>query len=247
MKRIAFLGAKPIGAHCLRYLVDHQAELDAEVVAVLTRRPKGFAQSGVLELADERGLRVLKNLRQLRLLDEKIDILISVQHHQILKRKHIEKASQIAINLHMAPLPEYRGCNQFSWAIINGDDTFGTTLHVLDEGVDSGDILAERRFAIPANCFVKELYDLTVEHSKQLFEQSIAAIIAGEVEPKPQSELLGERACSFHLRKEIDELKRIDPAWPAEKIHRYFRATYMPGFEPPYMQLGETKVSLTLA
>ena len=42
-----------------------------------------------------------------------VDIVLSVQYDQILRQCHIDKAGVIAINLHMAPLPEYRGCNQF--------------------------------------------------------------------------------------------------------------------------------------
>ncbi|MBK8684503.1 MAG: hypothetical protein IPN26_05660 [Bacteroidetes bacterium] len=73
-----------------------------------------------------------------------MDFLISVQYHQILNERHIQKARTLAINLHMAPLPEYRGCNQFSFAILDQYPEFGTTLHVMDERIDHGDILFEK-------------------------------------------------------------------------------------------------------
>ena len=72
----------------------------------------------------------------------------------------------------MAPLPEYRGCNQFSFAIVDGKKEFGTTLHKMEEGIDNGDIIAESRFDIPENCFVKELYELTYKTSRSNYSKT---------------------------------------------------------------------------
>ena len=146
----------------------------------------------------------------------------------------------------MAPLPEYRGCNQFSFAIIDGATEFGTTLHRLEEGIDSGAILFEKRFPIPRNCFVKELYEITEKTSLELFEESMPNIINGNYELRPQEELVTERGTSYHYRNEIDEIKQIDLSWDKEKIERYYRATYFPPFEPPYAIIDGRKVSLSM-
>ena len=85
-------------------------------------------------------------------------------------KESIEKAKEITVNLHMAPLPEYRGCNQFSYCIINEDNFFGTTIHKLEEGIDSGPILFEDRFSIPDKLWVNE-DDMTFNRSVNLFER----------------------------------------------------------------------------
>ena len=133
----------------------------------------------------------------------------------------------------MASLPEYRGCNQFSFAIIDKAETFGTTLHQLEVGIDSGAILAEKRFPIPKGCWVQDLYQLTLAASRQLFAENIAAILKGNYTPVPQNELIEERGTSYHFRHEINDVKQIDLNWSAEKIERHIRATYFPPFEPP--------------
>ena len=147
-KRILFLGSKRVGYHSLKYLIDNQEELDIEIVGVLTDPiARVDTTYNLKSLAQENGLKVYPDLE---FLDEgaKSDILISVQYHRILKKSHIDYG-KVAINLHMAPLPEYRGCNQFSFAILNGDQEFGTTFHILDEGIDNGDILFERAVYLP--------------------------------------------------------------------------------------------------
>lgn len=246
-KNIVFMGSRPAGYHCLKYLLDNSLKLNAKVVGILTDDDRRFDKElSLVELAKKNNVKVIPGLEEF-LKIEPPDILISVQYHEILKQKHIDKVKEIAVNLHMAPLPEYRGCNQFSFAIINNDKEFGTTIHRLVDGIDNGPILFEKRFPIPKDCFVKDLYDLTSERSIDLFKEKIGDVIAGRYTQKDQSEFLNERKCSLHYRKEIYDLKKIDPNWPEEKIYRYFRATYMPGFEPPYMLINNTKIYLTMA
>ena len=102
-----------------------------------------------------------------------VDFIYSVQYHQILKKEDIQKAGIIALNLHMAPLPEYRGCNQFSFALLDNKKEFGTTIHQLDAQIDHGDLLFEKRFPIPENCWIEQLYSLTYDASLLLFKESL--------------------------------------------------------------------------
>jgi methionyl-tRNA formyltransferase len=113
------MGSKAIGYDCLAHLLQNPA---VQVVAALSNDNARFdASKSVVALATEHQIPVLADLNAL---PEEIDILYSVQYHQILKQAHINKA-KLALNLHMAPLPEYRGSNQFSYAIIEQKKTFG--------------------------------------------------------------------------------------------------------------------------
>ncbi len=238
-KEIIFLGSKPVGYHCLAHLIQQQATLDYTIIGVFTNDNPVFSKDlSLKQLAAQHHIPVINSLEDM----PDCDILYSVQYHRILQQQHIAKARQRAVNLHMAPLPEYRGCNQFSFAILDGAGTFGTTVHTMDARIDHGDILFENRFAIPENCWVNELYQLTYEASLQLFTTSLAAIIADDVHPVPQQQLLDARPSSLHFRNEINEVKQIDLNWPEDKIQRHIRATYMPGFEPPYTLINGTKV-----
>jgi methionyl-tRNA formyltransferase len=146
----------------------------------------------------------------------------------------------------MAPLPEYRGCNQFSFAILNGDREFGTTLHRIEEGIDSGDILAERRFPIAEDVTVQELYTVTFEESVKLFEDTLPRLVDQTYTLCPQEAYRATRKSSIHYRKDIEALKRIDLAASEEEIYRRIRATAMPGFAPPYALVGRHKIEFQL-
>lgn len=238
-KRIIFLGSKPVGYACFADLLARKDELNIEIVGLMTQARKEFGSGHDLKaLAGEHGIRVLQNLEEL----PECDIIYSVQYHEILKQHHIDKAAQIAVNLHMAPLPEYRGSNQFSYAIIEDKKEFGTTIHRIDSRIDQGDILFQKRFPIPVGCYITDLYDLTLEASITLFKETIDKIIAGDYQPTPQSALAEQYGTALHFRREIADLKQIDLNWDKEKIERHIRATLMPGFEPPYCIINGEKL-----
>ena len=245
MIRVAFLGSKEVGYSTLNYLIQNAAILDIQLVAVLSNDRKIKAQDkSVLELAKSHAINILNSLDELLNL-EPVDYLISVQYHQILKQKHIDCAKKLAINLHMAPIPEYRGCNQFSFAIIEQAKEFGTTLHVMETGIDSGDILFESRFPITEKENVSSLHLKTTQESIILFEKSIAAILRGNYQRKPQSDFQNIRKFGFHLRSEVNDIKQIIMTWDDEKIDRYIRATYFPPFPPPFTVINGQKIDLS--
>jgi methionyl-tRNA formyltransferase len=244
MHKILFLGSKPIGYHCLSFLIDLQRQSKLVIMGVLTNDNTRFGENySVKKLSIDSNIPIIDDLDNILKLDD-IDFIISVQYHLILKQKHISIAKKIAINLHMAPLPELRGCNQFSFAIFNDFKEFGTTLHRLEDGIDSGDIIFENRFPIPDNCSVKELYDLTFDKSIVLFEEKILDILNGDYHLIPQSTLLKFRTASIYYRKDISRLKVIDLDLDKEQIIKQVRATAMPGFEPPYALVGGKKIYL---
>lgn len=240
---LLFLGTKQIGLACLEWLHAEQARLPCSLRGVLTSdTPRGGGE--IRRFCTEHAIEVFDSPAAM----PEADFLISVQYHRILQPADLAKARIAAANLHMAPLPEYRGCNQFSFAILHGDTEFGTTLHRMTPGIDSGDILAERRFPIGPDLTVDELYAKTYDATLELFRASLGPFLRGELTPVPQASLAATRPrAEFHRRNEIDALKQIDLSWPEERILRHLRATSMPGFEPPYAIIGGRKVYLVPA
>lgn len=241
-KKIIFLGSKPIGYECLVYLIAQKDALNIEISGIMTRSRSEFGNSHDLKyLARENNIPVLNDLNQL----PECDIIYSVQYHEVLKKEHIDKAKQITVNLHMAPLPEYRGSNQFSFAIIEHKTEFGTTIHKIDTQIDHGDILFQKRFPIPENCWVGKLYEITFLESLILFKQTLPGLVNGRYSPVPQESLIPKYGTSLHYRSEMDAIKVIDLSWDKEKMERYIRATSMPGFGPPYCLVDGKKIYFT--
>lgn len=203
MKKVVFLGAKEIGVKCLEILVQKQESLGYEIVAVGTS-PRG---RGICELCKEKGLRLIVDLDEI--LEFSFDLLFSVQYHKILKPCHIACAKEMAFNLHLAPLPEYRGCNVFSFAIMHEDEEFGVSIHKLTSGIDSGDLLFEKRFLIPKNCFVDALVECANVYGVELFRENLSKMINGDYTLIPQNTIESLRK-EFHLRNEIENLKCVD-------------------------------------
>ncbi len=230
-KQVVFLGSKAIGAYCFEFLYEQTSKHSFEIAAVVSKEnPALDGKHSVVQLAKDRQIPVLISVHDI----PDCNVIISVQHHEILKQQHLDKAKDLAVNLHMAPLPEYRGCNQFSFAILDGKTEFGTTLHKMTCGIDDGDIIAERRFEIGKDIWVEELYDKTVGESKLLFAEHITDIIHGRYNTMPQKEFIESRGTSYHYRNEIAGIKVIDESWPLAKKKLHVRATYKNGFEPPY-------------
>ncbi|MCC6447918.1 MAG: hypothetical protein IT215_04455, partial [Chitinophagaceae bacterium] len=220
-------------------LIENAARLHLDIKGVLANEKAHIgSEFSLRELAMQNQIPFIESLDDML----SADFIYSVQYHLILRKKDIEKARITAVNLHMAPLPEYRGCNQFSFAIIDNKKEFGATVHLIDEKIDHGDILFEKRFPIPENCWVEQLYSLTFEASLKLFKESIDDLIGQKFTKVPQANLIEKRGTSLHLRSEIQNLKQIDFNWEQDKIARHIRATFMPGFEPPFTIIDNKKI-----
>lgn len=239
MLRIVFLGSKPIGAACFQVLMDYHLQGKLQVVAARTQQRKEFNQDETVEnIALQHQIPLLDDLDKI----PACDIIISVQHHEILEQRHIDQAAQIALNLHLAPLPEYRGCNQFSFAIMNEENEFGVSIHQIDTQIDHGALLYEDRFPIPKDIWVADLYQIAIQKGYELFEKVVAKMIRKKWKPKTIN--TKKRSTQIYYRKDIEKIKRLDLEDSLELMERKLRATSMPGFEPPYIIINNKKIPL---
>lgn len=78
----------------------------------------------------------------------KCDLFVSMSFNQIFKSKIINLPKYKVINCHAGKLPFYRGRNVLNWVLINDEKEFGVTVHFVDEGIDTGDIILQKNFKI---------------------------------------------------------------------------------------------------
>jgi len=76
------------------------------------------------------------------------NLFVSMSFNQIFKKEIINLPEYKTINCHAGELPFYRGRNILNWALINDEKKFGITVHFMDEGVDTGDIILQRTYPI---------------------------------------------------------------------------------------------------
>lgn len=96
------------------------------------------------------------NWRSLMGLD--VDLILSVMYDRIIGRDLIAGPARV-LNLHLGKLPEYRGMRPINWALRNSESVAGVTLHEVDEGIDTGPIVAQSTFSIwPEVDEVRDVY-----------------------------------------------------------------------------------------
>lgn len=138
---------------------------------------------------------------QLRALDP--DFLLVWSYPMILPKAIIEVPTGGAFNMHGGILPEYRGGHVMQWAIINGEKETGITLHYIDEGIDTGPVVAESRFPIEWNDDAASVRDKLKRAGSALLKQWWPVVAARQATSRAQDE---RRACYYRLRTQEDGL-----------------------------------------
>jgi methionyl-tRNA formyltransferase len=155
------------------------------------------------------------------------DYIISYLSRWVVPEYLINKAKVAAINFHPAS-PDYPGigCNNF--ALYEDAKEYGVTCHHMATKVDTGNIIAVKRFPVFQNDDVGSLLLRTYDFQLILFYEIINNILKGE--PLPSSDETWTR--KPFSRKEFNKLSVIDPAMPKEEIERRTRATSYGEFQP---------------
>src|SRR5215475_15174508 len=99
------------------------------------------------------------------------------------------------VNVHYAPLPEYRGRANVNWAIINGEPEAAITIHVIAPGLDAGNILYQQRVAIGMDTTVGDLYAALNELQRQELAETVRRYLNGD-DGEPQDESRATYGCA---------------------------------------------------
>lgn len=129
-------------------------------------------------------------------------------------------------NVHAALLPRYRGAAPINWAVINGETETGVTTFFLDKDIDTGRIIAQKRFPIPDEANAEYVYDGLMRLGAQLALETIDRIIEGDGQvaaiPQDEWEHIDERQLKLAPKLFKDNC-RIDWAWPAKRVYDFIR------------------------
>lgn len=108
----------------------------------------------------------------------------------IIPRKVIDSFKSGIINVHFSLLPKYRGASPVQFAILNGDKTTGITYYLLDEKMDTGDILSQVEYKIGTKYTSRELYNILFQIAADELPKVIKNYSDGEIIPIKQNESL---------------------------------------------------------
>lgn len=154
------------------------------------------------------------------------DLIFVIGWSQILGPEALASAP-LVLGAHASLLPLNRGSAPINWAIINGESQTGNTLIRLREGVDTGEILAQRAFDISLIDSCQTLYQKVAATNTAMVVEVLQKLIAGSLEGKRQSELAGfNESAILPRRRPQDGL--IDWHQSSRRIYDFIRAQTRP-------------------
>jgi len=170
--------------------------------------------------------------------DWKGDFLISYLAQWIIPAAVLEKATWAAINFHPGP-PEYPGIGCTNFAVYNREKDFGITCHHMVPKVDSGPIIAVRRFPVLGNDTVYSITQRCYTEILHLFYQLISNVLSGHA--LPQSNETWKR--KPYTRKQLNELCELTPEMSPDEIALRIKATTYGEKQWAFMKSGENITS----
>ena len=188
--RVAFAGTPDAAVPTLTALLDSEHE----VAFVVTRpdAPKGrgrvLTPSPIAEVAANNGIRTLKTSKLSEIAGEfaDIDCVVVVAFGALVPRELLDVPKHGWINVHFSLLPHWRGAAPVQYAILSGDDVTGITTFQIDEGLDTGPMLAYLTTSIGSTETATELLDRLSLEGAQLALATVAGLETGAIHPLHQ-------------------------------------------------------------
>lgn len=230
--RVVFMGTSDLSEAILKALIENEYNL----VGVFTKPDKKVGRKQeitaplVKKLAEEKNIPVfqpmkfnaeaVENLKSL-----KPDLVIVAAYGKIIPLAAFETPGFGCINVHVSLLPKYRGPSPIQNALLQGETETGITIMLMDEGVDTGDIIKQEKVSILPDDNSQTLTEKLSKKGAELLLKTIPLWIEQKIEPIPQD---SEKATFCELIEREDG--RIYWTVPATEIYNRFRAlTPWPG------------------
>lgn len=227
--KIVFMGTPDYAAVTLQKLIDEKFEISAVFAQpdkpvgrkqILTSPPtKLLAQKHGIPVFQPKTLRDGEAYQILKQINP--DVICVVAYGKILPKEILSLPKYGCINGHASLLPHLRGSAPIQWAIVNGDKQTGVTTQLMDEGIDTGDILETAVTEIGSDETAEELFDRLAVISAELMVSTLQKAESGLLEPKKQDEA---KATYAPIIKK--EMAHIDFSKTAQEVYNTVRGFY---------------------
>lgn len=243
-RKVVFFGSGPVAAESLKLLLD-----SFEVEAVITK-PRPMHHKGsvpVLELAASLGLKtyVASNKKELDIIIDEQNFLskvgILIDFGVIVSQKVIDAFPFGIVNSHFSLLPEWRGADPITFAILSGQEVTGVSLMLLVRAMDEGPVLATGTYDISNSTTTPELTHELIILSDKMLKLIIPKYLEGSIQPIDQP----SDGSATYSRKLTKNDGIIDWNKDAVQIERDIRAFIE--WPKSKTRLGEVDVVVTKA
>ena len=227
-KKILFFGFSDIGYQCLKYLIDEEYY----VIGVFThdtdphekqwfKTAESLAKENFIPVFKPSTLKTEKWYRKVKYMQP--DLILSLYYRNIIPEEIFSQAKFGAYNMHGSYLPTYRGRAPLNWAIINGENYSGVSLHVLEKTFDTGAIVDQEKVEFTEDEYVADIQPRITDAGVKLFKRSLEKLLDGNPQTTPQDE---NNATYFGKRTPEDG--RIDFNKSAKDVYNLIRALSKP-------------------
>ena len=231
--RIIFFSTPEFGVPTLKAL--HESEFDIVLVVTQPDRKKGRGRKTIAPPVKEKAFEYGYDLFQPESVKTREtfdylssyhpDFFVVVAYGHVLPRKVLDIPKKAAVNIHGSLLPKYRGPAPIHRAVINGEKETGITTMLMEEGLDTGDMLLSAETAITDEDTTETLHDRLAKIGADLLIETLRKWNDGKIHPTPQDEA---KATYAPMLKKEEGL--IDWTLPAENLGRFIRGmTPWPG------------------
>ena len=237
---ICIAGKNDIASNALEYLVDKYGS--QHVIVLPNQNDPGFHTwtKSFKQTAIENDVEIVSTLEDLYNIKDLV--FISIEFDKIIDIKKFN--SDQLYNIHFSLLPKYKGVYTSAWHILNAEERAGVTLHMLDNGIDTGDIIDQKSFQLNKTINCRDLYIMFNKYGFELFKKNISRLInKRNITVKRQPFLLS----TYYSKSSIDYKNlRINLQKTAFEIDSQIRAFYFPEYQIPKIHNYPVKSSKIL-
>ncbi len=240
--KVMVLADSLVGFNITKYLVDRYKEDVAAIICI--------EDNEIFELARDKGIpsyiydKEENLLKVVNLTD--VDLGILAWWPKIISKSLLLRTKSGFINTHNSLLPNNRGKHPYFWSIVE-ELKYGVTIHKVDEGIDTGDIIGQKEILYTWEDNADTMYEKSLSEMVNLFKEQYPLIRTGKITATPQK--LNEG--SFHYGNELDEVSEInlDDEYTARDLLNLIRAktTSAGTFPPAYFKDNGVKYRVRIS
>lgn len=185
-----FFGSSDFSIPVLRNILK---KYKPEIVFTLPAKPRGRGQKKELNIVYSFALKEKIPVLEIESFENfkfNFDFGVIAGFGKIIPAEIFNKFEKGILNIHPSLLPKYRGANPLREVILNGDKESGVTIILIDELVDHGPILAQKKIDLKGDETYKELEEKLGILGGQLFNEIIEPYLKGDLKPYPQNEMM---------------------------------------------------------
>ena len=206
------------------------------VCIVIVPEKAGFRNDELLEIAEKYDVPWSYDIASIEQYDP--IFILAANYPKIVPKKYLEK--YICINTHWSLLPRWRGIHPTAWAVINNDEEIGLTVHMMDEEIDTGAVIAQESLPISKDFSLNQIHEELAKKQASC----LVKLFAEYIQTLKFSQYDQNEVNATYIAKRKPEDGIINWEWPTERIYGLVKALPLPKYPGAFTFWGLNKITI---